>query len=153
MEKINDNARAALILLGFNASKPSGTPTELTRIEGVPEMVAAINEFYARGGTFERGKKGAEMAPDENNGKGQIRFEKSGNYSNFKVLSHELGHYFGVDSRHSVSSFDSAKDYAAARAKGEAEAIYNEYKMLAAEAVATGSLHQPPELSYNLEIP
>ncbi len=59
MSAINGNAEAELLSLNFS-------PTELARVEKVPEFVAAINEFAQSGGHFVKAAAGAEMVPDEN---------------------------------------------------------------------------------------
>ena len=135
---LNQQAEAELKKLGFhNKRMPNSTMTELDRIKADEELVAQINEFRGKGKSFleipNKGS-GAYYSPK----KGNIYFEPNSQYITARILAHEVGHALGKNQAKSVDYYLTAKSYAQARGYGEAEAIYNEARMVAYEERRNG---------------
>ena len=105
------------------------TLEELARIESVPEFVEALNNFTDAGHSFVPAESGISFNPTTKNIAIDPR-EEAGIYRTFSCLAHELGHYSGSYQPKTIDYYPSAREYAAARAIAEGEAIYNEFFMI-----------------------
>ena len=132
MTKLNEKAEAQLKILGFHNQRFNSTMSELDRIKANDELVRQINQFGSQGHGFFRivdGSKGAFY----NSKDGNIYLEQGSRYITARTISHEVGHALGKHQAKSASYYDTAKAYAQARGYGEAEAIFNEVRMVAYE--------------------
>ena len=132
MTKLNEKAEAQLKILGFHNQRFNSSMSELDRIKANDELVKQINQFGSQGHGFFRitdGSKGAFY--DSKNG--NIYLEQGSRYITAGTISHEVGHALGKYQAKSASYYDTAKAYAQARGYGEAEAIFNEARMVAYE--------------------
>ena len=132
MTKLNEKAEAQLKILGFHNQRFNSSMSELDRIKANDELVKQINQFGSQGHGFFRitdGSKGAFY--DSKNG--NIYLEQGSRYITARTISHEVGHALGKHQAKSASYYDTAKAYAQARGYGEAEAIFNEARMVAYE--------------------
>lgn len=132
MTKLNEKAEAQLKILGFHNQRFNSTMSELDRIKANDELVRQINQFGSQGHGFFRivdGSKGAFY----NSKDGNIYLEQGSRYITARTISHEVGHALGKHQAKSASYYDTAKAYAQARGYGEAEAIFNEARMVAYE--------------------
>lgn len=126
---LNPQSEKELIELGF-------AKAELNRIKANDLLVRQVNEFAAKGGNFGKTKQGAFYSPD----KGDIFFQKNSPYTTYRVLAHELGHALGREQAKSADAYPTAKEYAEARSRGEAEAIYNEFLVIEHERKQHGKV-------------
>lgn len=132
MTKLNEKAEAQLKILGFHNQRFNSTMSELDRIKANDELVRQINQFGSQGHGFFRivdGSKGAFY----NSKDGNIYLEQGSRYITARTISHEVGHALGKHQAKSASYYNTAKAYAQARGYGEAEAIFNEARMVAYE--------------------
>ena len=132
MTKLNKKAEAQLKILGFHNQRFNSTMSELDRIKANDELVRQINQFGSQGHGFFRivdGSKGAFY----NSKDGNIYLEQGSRYITARTISHEVGHALGKHQAKSASYYDTAKAYAQAQGYGEAEAIFNEARMVAYE--------------------
>lgn len=132
MTKLNEKAEAQLKILGFHNQRFNSSMSELDRIKANDELVKQINQFGSQGHGFFRitdGSKGAFY--DSKNG--NIYLEQGSRYITAGTISHEVGHALGKYQAKSASYYDTAKAYAQARGYGEAEATFNEARMVAYE--------------------
>ena len=132
MTKLNEKAEAQLKILGFHNQRFNSTMSELDRIKANDELVRQINQFGSQGHGFFRivdGSKGAFY----NSKDGNIYLEQGSRYITARTISHEVGHALGKHQAKAASYYNTAKAYAQARGYGEAEAIFNEARMVAYE--------------------
>ncbi|WP_373740167.1 type I secretion protein [Neisseria sp.] len=136
---LNPQSEKELAAVGF-------AKAELDRIKANDLLVQQVNEFAARGGNFGKTDQGAFYHP----GKGDIFFQRNAGYTTYRVLAHELGHALGREQAKAPSAYPTAKEYTEARSRGEAEAIYNEFRIIeherkqhgkAVDTVITGNLY------------
>ena len=129
---LNKRAEAELMTLGFHKIRFNNQMSELDRIRQNLELVEQINHFTSKGGHIKPAPKNREGAYYDPENK-SIHFEQSFRYSTARTMSHEVGHALGKYQAKSASYYDTAKAYAQARGYGEAEAIFNEARMVAYE--------------------
>ncbi|EFV81187.1 MULTISPECIES: calcium-binding protein [Neisseria] len=132
MTKLNEKAEAQLKILGFHNQRFNSTMSELDRIKANDELVRQINQFGSQGHGFFRivdGSKGAFY----NSKDGNIYLEQGSRHITARTISHEVGHALGKHQAKAASYYNTAKAYAQARGYGEAEAIFNEARMVAYE--------------------
>lgn len=129
---LNKRAEAELMTLGFHKIRFNNQMSELDRIRQNLELVEQINHFTSKGGHIKPAPKNREGAYYDPENK-SIHFEQSFRYSTARTMSHEIGHALGKNQAKSASYYDTAKAYAQARGYGEAEAIFNEARMVAYE--------------------
>lgn len=137
MVKLNEKAEVQLKRLGFHEKRFNSTMSELDRIKADDELVGQINKFSSQGrGFFETkdGKASAYHDPNDRN----IYFGLGSQYVTARILAHEVGHALGRNQAKSADYYPTAKSYAQARGYGEAEAIYNEARMVAYEEQRNG---------------
>lgn len=145
MTKLNEKAEAQLKILGFHNQS---TMSELDRIKANDELVRQINQFSSQGHGFFRivdGSKGAFY----NSKDGNIYLEQGSRHITARTISHEVGHALGKHQAKAASYYNTAKAYAQARGYGEAEAIFNEARMVAYEERYNGRAYST-EISGNL---
>ena len=145
MTKLNEKAEAQLKILGFHNQS---TMSELDRIKANDELVRQINQFGSQGHGFFRivdGSKGAFY----NSKDGNIYLEQGSRHITARTISHEVGHALGKHQAKAASYYNTAKAYAQARGYGEAEAIFNEARMVAYEERYNGRAYST-EISGNL---
>ena len=129
---LNKRAEAELMTLGFHKIRFNNQMSELDRIRQNLELVEQINHFTSKGGHIKPAPKNREGAYYDPENK-SIHFEQSFRYSTARTMSHEIGHALGKNQAKSASYYNTAKAYAQARGYGEAEAIFNEARMVAYE--------------------
>ena len=129
---LNKRAEAELMTLGFHKIKFNNQMSELDRIKQDSELVEQINHFASKGGHIKPAPKNREGAYYDPKNK-SIHFEQDIRYITARTMSHEVGHALGKHQAKSASYYDTAKAYAQARGYGEAEAIFNEARMVAYE--------------------
>lgn len=129
---LNKRAEAELMTLGFHKIRFNNQMSELDRIKQDSELVEQINHFTSKGGHIKPAPKNREGAYYDPENK-SIHFEQSFRYSTARTMSHEIGHALGKNQAKSASYYNTAKAYAQARGYGEAEAIFNEARMVAYE--------------------
>lgn len=145
MTKLKEKAEAQLKILGFHNQS---TMSELDRIKANDELVRQINQFSSQGHGFFRivdGSKGAFY----NSKDGNIYLEQGSRHITARTISHEVGHALGKHQAKAASYYNTAKAYAQARGYGEAEAIFNEARMVAYEERYNGRAYST-EISGNL---
>lgn len=145
MTKLNEKAESQLKILGFHNQS---TMSELDRIKANDELVRQINQFSSQGHGFFRivdGSKGAFY----NSKDGNIYLEQGSRHITARTISHEVGHALGKHQAKAASYYNTAKAYAQARGYGEAEAIFNEARMVAYEERYNGRAYST-EISGNL---
>lgn len=145
MTKLNEKAEAQLKILGFHNQS---TMSELDRIKANDELVRQINQFSSQGHGFFRivdGSKGAFYNLKD----GNIYLEQGSRHITARTISHEVGHALGKHQAKAASYYNTAKAYAQARGYGEAEAIFNEARMVAYEERYNGRAYST-EISGNL---
>lgn len=129
---LNKRAEVELMALGFHKIRFNNQMSELDRIKQDSELVGQINYFTSKGGQFRptpSNNKGAYYDPKNKS----IHFEQDFRYLTARTMSHEIGHALGKNQAKSASYYNTAKAYAQARGYGEAEAIFNEARMVAYE--------------------
>lgn len=129
---LNKRAEVELMVLGFHKIRFNNQMSELDRIKQDSELVGQINYFTSKGGQFRptpSNNKGAYYDPKNKS----IHFEQDFRYLTARTMSHEIGHALGKNQAKSASYYNTAKAYAQARGYGEAEAIFNEARMVAYE--------------------
>ena len=129
---LNKRAEAELMTLGFHKIRFNNQMSELDRIKQDSELVEQINHFASKGGHIKPAPKNREGAYYDPKNK-SIHFEQDIRYITARTMSHEVGHALGKHQAKSASYYDTAKAYAQARGYGEAEAIFNEARMVAYE--------------------
>ncbi len=142
MTKLNEKAETQLKILGFHKTKTQFNPTmsELDRIKANYELVRQINQFSSKGQGFFKvtnSKSNAYYEPNDRN----IYFLSGSKYTTATAVAHEIGHALGKYQANSASYYNTAKAYAQARGYGEAEAIFNEARMIAYEERNNGSAY------------
>lgn len=142
MTKLNEKAETQLKILGFHKTKTQFNPTmsELDRIKANYELVRQINQFSSKGQGFFKvtnSKSNAYYEPNDRN----IYFLSGSKYTTATAVAHEIGHALGKYQAKSASYYNTAKAYAQARGYGEAEAIFNEARMIAYEERNNGSAY------------
>ena len=150
MTKLNEKAETQLKILGFHKTKTQFNPTmsELDRIKANYELVRQINQFSSKGQSFFKvtnSKSNAYYEPNDRN----IYFRLGTEYTTATAVAHEIGHGLGKYQAKSASYYNTAKAYAQARGYGEAEAIFNEARMIAYEERNNGSAYST-QISGNL---
>ena len=150
MTKLNEKAETQLKILGFHKTKTQFNPTmsELDRIKANYELVRQINQFSSKGQGFFKvtnSKSNAYYEPNDRN----IYFRPGTEYTTATAVAHEIGHGLGKYQAKSASYYNTAKAYAQARGYGEAEAIFNEARMIAYEERNNGSAYST-QISGNL---
>ena len=150
MTKLNEKAETQLKILGFHKTKTQFNPTmsELDRIKANYELVRQINQFSSKGQSFFKvtnSKSNAYYEPNDRN----IYFRPGTEYTTATAVAHEIGHGLGKYQAKSASYYNTAKAYAQARGYGEAEAIFNEARMIAYEERNNGSAYST-QISGNL---
>ncbi|UOP04383.2 hypothetical protein [Conchiformibius kuhniae] len=158
MSKLNPTAKMQLTQSGFNEF-------QIQRIEQHTPLIEQINKFIEQGGKFRpTDTDGQEYgtffdpthAAQDKSGirtGGEIAFmaDKSNGYPDLTALAHELGHALGTRQLKSLDNYASAHDYAHADNIGEAEAIFNEYKILKWEQEHGKTILPPnPEMTGNM---
>ena len=129
---LNKRAEAELMTLGFHKIRFNNQMSELDRIRQNSELVEQINHFTSKGGHIKpapKNREGAYYDPENRS----IHFEQGFRYSTARIMSHEVGHALGKHQAKAASYYNTAKAYAQARGYGEAEAIFNEARMVAYE--------------------
>lgn len=114
--------------------------SELDRIKADYELVRQINQFSSKGQGFFKvtnSKSNAYYEPNDRN----IYFLSGSKYTTATAVAHEIGHALGKYQAKSASYYNTAKAYAQARGYGEAEAIFNEARMIAYEERNNGSAY------------
>ncbi|HFC8840055.1 TPA: calcium-binding protein [Neisseria subflava] len=150
MTKLKEKAETQLKILGFHKTKTQFNPTmsELDRIKANYELVRQINQFSSKGQGFFKvtnSKSNAYYEPNDRN----IYFRPGTEYTTATAVAHEIGHGLGKYQAKSASYYNTAKAYAQARGYGEAEAIFNEARMIAYEERNNGSAYST-QISGNL---
>lgn len=140
MTKLSNKAETQLRILGFHNKRFNSTMSELDRIKADYELVRQINQFSSNGRSFfetKDSKSNAYYDPKDRN----IYFLSGSKYTTATAVAHEIGHALGKYQAKSASYYNTAKAYAQARGYGEAEAIFNEARMIAYEERNNGSAY------------
>ena len=140
MTKLSNKAETQLRILGFHKTQFNPTMSELDRIKADYELVRQINQFSSNGRSFfetKDSKSNAYYDPKDRN----IYFLSGSKYTTATAVAHEIGHALGKYQAKSASYYNTAKAYAQARGYGEAEAIFNEARMIAYEERNNGSAY------------
>lgn len=140
MTKLSNKAETQLRILGFHNKRFNSIMSELDRIKADYELVRQINQFSSNGRSFfetKDSKSNAYYDPKDRN----IYFLSGSKYTTATAVAHEIGHALGKYQAKSASYYNTAKAYAQARGYGEAEAIFNEARMIAYEERNNGSAY------------
>ena len=148
MTKLNKKAETQLKILGFHKTKFNSTMSELGRIKADYELVRQINQFSSKGQGFFKVTNSKSNAYYDSNDR-NIYFRPGTEYTTATAVAHEIGHALGKYQAKSASYYNTAKAYAQARGYGEAEAIFNEARMIAYEERNNGSTYST-QISGNL---
>ena len=139
MTKLNEKAETQLRILGFHNKRFNSTMSELDRIKADYELVRQINQFSSNGQGFFEAKDSKSNA--YYNSKDRNIYFPGSKYTTATAVAHEIGHALGKYQAKSASYYNTAKAYAQARGYGEAEAIFNEARMIAYEERNNGSAY------------
>ena len=148
MTKLNKKAETQLKILGFHKTQFNSTMSELGRIKADYELVRQINQFSSKGQGFFKVTNSKSNAYYDSNDR-NIYFRPGTEYTTATAVAHEIGHALGKYQAKSASYYNTAKAYAQARGYGEAEAIFNEARMIAYEERNNGSTYST-QISGNL---
>lgn len=148
MTKLNKKAETQLKILGFHKTQFNSTMSELDRIKADYELVRQINQFSSKGQGFFKVTNSKSNAYYDSNDR-NIYFRPGTEYTTATAVAHEIGHALGKYQAKSASYYNTAKAYAQARGYGEAEAIFNEARMIAYEERNNGSAYST-QISGNL---
>ena len=140
MTKLNKKAETQLKILGFHKTQFNSTMSELDRIKADYELVRQINQFSSKGQGFFKVTNSKSNAYYDSNDR-NIYFRPGTVYTTATAVAHEIGHALGKYQAKSASYYNTAKAYAQARGYGEAEAIFNEARMIAYEERNNGSAY------------
>lgn len=140
MTKLNEKAETQLRILGFHNKRFNSTMSELDRIKADYELVRQINQFSSNGQGFFEAKDSKSNAYYNSKDR-NIYFLPGSKYTTATAVAHEIGHALGKYQAKSASYYNTAKAYAQARGYGEAEAIFNEARMIAYEERNNGSAY------------
>ena len=140
MNKLNKKAETQLKILGFHKTQFNSTMSELDRIKADYELVRQINQFSSKGQGFFKVTNSKSNAYYDSNDR-NIYFRPGSKYTTATAVAHEIGHALGKYQAKSASYYNTAKAYAQARGYGEAEAIFNEARMIAYEERNNGSAY------------
>lgn len=140
MTKLNKKAETQLKILGFHKTQFNSTMSELDRIKADYELVRQINQFSSNGQGFFKVTNSKSNAYYDSNDR-NIYFRPGSKYTTATAVAHEIGHALGKYQAKSASYYNTAKAYAQARGYGEAEAIFNEARMIAYEERNNGSAY------------
>ena len=140
MTKLNEKAETQLKILGFHKTQFNSTMSELDRIKADYELVRQINQFSSKGQGFFKVTNSKSNAYYDSNDR-NIYFRPGTVYTTATAVAHEIGHALGKYQAKSASYYNTAKAYAQARGYGEAEAIFNEARMIAYEERNNGSAY------------
>ena len=140
MTKLNKKAETQLKILGFHKTQFNSTMSELDRIKADYELVRQINQFSSKGQGFFKVTNSKSNAYYDSNDR-NIYFRPGSKHTTATAVAHEIGHALGKYQAKSASYYNTAKAYAQARGYGEAEAIFNEARMIAYEERNNGSAY------------